>query len=534
MLPKPTASTNPNEGQSKQWGHVGIPPEPPDKQQQPQNKTTPRASSKAKTKTKNKKARTARKTHKHQIKKAPGSSNGPTPLDHSSQPTKTKHSKAPSTKQHQPQRPPPEPPPERPPAEPPPAQDTHTPADSQQAHWRFKRKLATKVRQAAIDHVQSLQSGDQEPLQGTNEHPPPVKEPSPAPTATPTTAQTTPGNSNTTDQHHQWVEQYLKEIQSACSELETFFGTTDLPDEKPKGHLRLMFNNIGGLSLYRQAHSSRYFIDQLAKYKVDVGLIGELGWNIKKIQPFDSWFERSKDVLLTQSYQLSCNSHDVNNHSGQQYGGTGVVALQEAQPRVVEKGTDATGLGRWTWMRLQGRHNQFVRVISAYRPCKNEGSQGTVYSQQLSYWENKKNPECPLKLFDQQLEALIQSWLDLGDHVVLGIDANEDIRTGKVHEWTRNLGLRDAIRDLHREATPPETCNKNTNKVPIDGLFVSPALQPSAGRYSSYGKIAATDHRALWVDIPFTSILGFTPPNKPKPPRRRLKGKDPRSRNKYN
>ena len=43
-----------------------------------------------------------------------------------------------------------------------------------------------------------------------------------------------------------------------------------------------------------------------------------------------------------------------------------------------------------------------------------------------------------------------------------------------------------------------------------------------------------SDHRTLWLDIPFTSILGFNPPNRPKPPPRRLKGKDPRVVEKYN
>ena len=50
-------------------------------------------------------------------------------------------------------------------------------------------------------------------------------------------------------------------------------------------------------------------------------------------------------------------------------------------PRVIGKGKDSTGLGRWTWTRLRGKERA-VTMISAYRPCKpsTAGIQ-TVYEQ---------------------------------------------------------------------------------------------------------------------------------------------------------
>ena len=212
-----------------------------------------------------------------------------------------------------------------------------------------------------------------------------------------------------------------------------------------------------------------------------------------------------------------------------------MIALHEAQPRVVEKGVDDSGLGRWTWMRTQGKHGHFTRVLSAYRPCKSTATLGTVYRQQLTYWSSKGEFACPLDLFDKHLEALLGEWKESGDHIVVGIDANKDIRTGKIQKMlTKKIHLRDAILDLHSNDSPPETCNKNTKRVPIDGIFVSHGIQPTAGGYSSYGQTASSDHRTLWIDIPFTSMLGFNPPNRPTKPKRRLKGKDPRNRQRYN
>lgn len=201
--------------------------------------------------------------------------------------------------------------------------------------------------------------------------------------------------------------------------------------------------------------------------------------------------------------------------------------------RVVQKMLDESGLGRWTWMRIQGRHGYHVSVILAYRPCKNTATTGTAYMQQQSYWENKKVFECPLTLFDRDLKALIEERKLKGDHVIVGIDANEDVRQGKVKALMEELDMTEAVMNLHPDKTVPETCNKNTKRKPIDAIFVTPGIEPVRGGYTDYGTVVQSDHRALWIDVPHTSILGHQPPQRPKRPPRRLNGKDPRSRDKY-
>ena len=117
---------------------------------------------------------------------------------------------------------------------------------------------------------------------------------------------------------------------------------------------------------------------------------------------------------------------------------------------------------------------------------------------------------------------------------MLGIDCNEDARSGAIAKMLRCLGMKDAILGLHSKSDPPETCNKNHNRRPIDGIFVTSGIKPTAGGYSSYGQMMDSDHRTLWIDIPFTSFLGHNPPNRPNRQPRRLRGKDPRTTEKYN
>ena len=51
-----------------------------------------------------------------------------------------------------------------------------------------------------------------------------------------------------------------------------------------------------------------------------------------------------------------------------QPGRTGVVLSHTMALRVIDKGADTWGLGRWARTRLQGKA-QAVIILSAYRPC---------------------------------------------------------------------------------------------------------------------------------------------------------------------
>ena len=77
----------------------------------------------------------------------------------------------------------------------------------------------------------------------------------------------------------------------------------------------------------------------------------------------------------------------------------------------------------------------------------------------------------PRQAFYDNLFDKITKWKELGDHIIVGIDANEDVRKGKTHEMFCMLGMTEIILQHHRN--PPATCNKNNNREPIDGLFLA-------------------------------------------------------------
>ena len=58
--------------------------------------------------------------------------------------------------------------------------------------------------------------------------------------------------------------------------------------------------------------------------------------------------------------------------------------------------------------------------------------------------------------------------------MILGIDHNDDVRTGDLALKLCDLGLIDSILTLHSASLPPATFNRNTTHTPIDALWVSP------------------------------------------------------------
>ena len=63
---------------------------------------------------------------------------------------------------------------------------------------------------------------------------------------------------------------------------------------------------------------------------------------------------------------------------------------------IISSGLDPSGLGRWCWIRLKGKDNTNIQLISAYRPVKNTRDSNSVYSQQKWYFEsNNLYDTCP-------------------------------------------------------------------------------------------------------------------------------------------
>jgi len=113
----------------------------------------------------------------------------------------------------------------------------------------------------------------------------------------------------------------------------------------------------------------------------------------------------------------------------------------------------------------------------------------------------------------EEITAAIKAWMQDGDYVVLGLDANADVRSGAVQKELANIGMFDAIIRHHSTKSVPATCNTNESRKPIDGIWTShgvEVLRCSYLQFDSYDGFSS-DHRMLWVEIDNASILGHYP-----------------------
>jgi hypothetical protein len=126
--------------------------------------------------------------------------------------------------------------------------------------------------------------------------------------------------------------------------------------------------------------------------------------------------------------------------------------------------------------------------------------------------------------------------MEAGDLLIIGMDANDNVRTGDVNKMLRTKGLLDVHAAQHPHLATQVTCNKNTQGIPVDGIWASPSLDCIAGGYLGFGKLlmGKTDHRAIWADFSYESALGFTPPEPVYKAPQRLTLTDPRVVQKYN
>jgi hypothetical protein len=209
-------------------------------------------------------------------------------------------------------------------------------------------------------------------------------------------------------------------------------------------------------------------------------------------------------------------------------------SIDKVAHRVIGKGQDATGLGRWVWVRYRGKDNITLRVYTAYRP--NPPSEGpfTVYAQHRTYFNAVNDTRCPRKAFVEDLMADLQEPIQQGDNIIVMLDGNEDMREGFLADEFKKMNLREVIMGRHGTTTP-STFDRNSNNTPIDGIWSTPSVSITAGGYLPFDEVfEKTNHRTLWVDITYVNVFGYNMFPIIKHQARRLQCKDPRSVANYN
>lgn len=258
-------------------------------------------------------------------------------------------------------------------------------------------------------------------------------------------------------------------------------------------------------------------------------MFAEHGLNQNKIPAEDHWRERIPNHFTIIGY----NKTELERAGQQQYGGTGIVSKSEITARKISHGHDESGLGRWTWIRTQGKNQKFVRFISAYRPVDNKIGESSVWNQHMRFWTEEGRKIDPIQAFDDDLITELTTWFNEGDTLILGMDYNTDIRQGPLQAAFKELNMKEGILTNHPGKSPPATQNTNRTRTPIDGIWMSAGIDVLASGYWEFGGACPSDHRGLWIDVDKDSVLGHRPNQLYAPAIQRLSETDPRIKRRY-
>ena len=199
---------------------------------------------------------------------------------------------------------------------------------------------------------------------------------------------------------------------------------------------RVVAQNVQTLSIDARSERSRRVVNTIVSTESDVFLMNEVKLYWPKVEKQNKWFERVIGRFRAHRALFGCNTTEHDKTGLQQFGGVGLIATDEAVNRARNGGKDPTGLGRWVWMRFQGRNGHMTRVVSIYRPCHGSNGAASVHAQQDRYFKGtEERDRKPRVALYKDLFVEATKWKEEGDHLILAGDMNEDVRTGLTNEF---------------------------------------------------------------------------------------------------
>lgn len=168
-------------------------------------------------------------------------------------------------------------------------------------------------------------------------------------------------------------------------------------------------------------------------------------------------------------------------------------------------------------------------MLTVYRPVLNSGAT-TTYQQQVAALLDLGIEDCPRQVYLDDLRQLLQIWYEAGDRIIVGGDFNEDVNSNRLRKLFNEYNMSECLTQRHGQDAPNTVFQGSKT---IDGIFCSTGMNISAGGFTPVHWGMGSDHRLLWIDIPFHEFFGGSPPPVWQPKARRLRLDDPRIVTRY-
>ena len=270
--------------------------------------------------------------------------------------------------------------------------------------------------------------------------------------------------------------------------------------------LRIAFQNIHGVSDLR-GHAVPSELEAMEELHIDVMGMAETNkpWTPRQRAIYDAYMQNIFHTSRTLYTAAKTADHTTN----YQPGGNLLTVNGSVTSRIDGRGTDKWG--RFGWYTFQGKRDEGVLVIVAYRVCQTGGTNTgplTAYRQQYVALRGEGiiNPNPRAQILND-LHALITEKRAQGYRPILLIDANGDYTTGRdtgLANFVSKTQLCDPFHDRFGH-----TRTYLHGKSRLDYIFMDAALVHSISHIGYLGTHdgAVSDHVMAYVDMDHTKLF---------------------------
>ena len=253
------------------------------------------------------------------------------------------------------------------------------------------------------------------------------------------------------------------------------------------------------------------FLKQMSTWDVDISLLSE---------PCVEWRDSIprkviKDIAKKYDQYGTWTVATSSCYSGSFFkpGGSLIYTKGHMVGRIIDKGTDPWGYGRWSFMRYQGKLNTSLLVISAYRVGQRNNNAGpsTAWYQQKVLLTQSKRDESPDMAFIKDIEE----WYKLQNlectEVIMMLDANEKwTNKSQIKQLASRLQLFNLNIDGGYDFPATHPCITNPSRDTTIDYCLCTKKVIDATRYATltpFDLHSLGDHRGMLLDLDIKTLL---------------------------
>lgn len=291
-----------------------------------------------------------------------------------------------------------------------------------------------------------------------------------------------------------------------------------LPSGVKGNTIRVVYQNVNRSISASDNPLTNTLLDNLNDMETDVFMASESNVNWKSAAHRNDF--QHKVSKIWPANRIAFSTSDVGfEFEAHEYlpGGTCTMAVDNLSMRVVKVGEDESGLGRWSYITMEGQGGRKITFITAYRICAGQmlgiktscrQQSKIINNQEIKQGKPASNVDTTyLRIkFNEDLAVFIKALQEDGHAIMLGLDANEtpeeaskenDIKYGSISWLLEQTGLNEVF-DARHQVTPDSTTTtpgRFIDRVAVSGIAIQRATLLKAHNP------AQSDHLSIVVDL---------------------------------